>query len=87
MVNARGSELRQLNYSALQERAKAPLEHGTVQGRRAKIGIIELPAPDGSIRVVVQGFMKVLLGMQRGSGWLLHISRWASGGHAGQRIQ
>lgn len=58
MVNARGSELRQLNYSALQERAKAPLEHGTVQGRRAKIGIIELPAPDGSIRVVVQGFMK-----------------------------
>jgi hypothetical protein len=35
MVNARGSELRQLT--------KVPLEHVIVQGRRATIGIIVLP--------------------------------------------
>ena len=58
MVNARGAELRELGYAALQEQGKAPLEQVTVQGRPATIGVIVSPAADGSIRVVVQGFMK-----------------------------
>jgi hypothetical protein len=58
MVDERGARLRQLSYEALKALAAAPVEHVMVRSRPATIGIIVLPAADGAIRIVVQGFMK-----------------------------
>ena len=61
LVTERGAALRQLSFDALEARAREPLEHVTIGSRPATIGVIVLPAADGAIRVVVQGFMKCRL--------------------------
>lgn len=57
IVNARGERLRRLSIDELLEVSDLPIEHLTVRSRSATIGIILEPQPNGSMRVVVQGFM------------------------------
>lgn len=58
MVNERGAQLRREPYEEIRKYATAPPEQVMVESRPATIGVIVLPAPDGALRVVVQGFMK-----------------------------
>jgi len=58
IVNERGERLRKLSQEELKKLAAEPLEQLIVESRPATIGIIVQSKPDGSIRVVVQGFMK-----------------------------
>jgi len=64
IVNARGERLRRLSIDELVDLSGMPIENVTVQSRSATIGIILEPQPNGSMRVVVQGFMnaRFLLG-------------------------
>jgi hypothetical protein len=62
IVNERGERLRRLTFDDLKQLIK-PLEDGTVEhlrveSRPASIGIIVEFTGDGTLRVVVQGFMK-----------------------------
>jgi hypothetical protein len=61
IVNERGQKLRQLKFEELQQLIKAladgPIERLTVDSRPATIGVIVEPRADGTLRVVVQGFM------------------------------
>ena len=57
IVDERGKRLRQLTFEGLRQLTQ-PIEHITVESRPATISIIVQPKPDGSLRVVVQGFMK-----------------------------
>jgi hypothetical protein len=57
MVNKRGEQLRKLAPDDLRKLASAPTEKVTVVSRPSTISIIVEPKPDGSLRVVVQGFM------------------------------
>ena len=59
LVDARGAALRALPHEELLAAAYQPTEHVEIRGRGARIGIIVEPRPDGSLRVVVQGFMPV----------------------------
>ena len=58
IVDERGERLRQLTFEGLKQLSTGPTEHITVASRPATISIIVQPKPDGSLRVVVQGFMK-----------------------------
>ena len=58
MVEERGSRLRQLSFAELKGLADEPLEQVAVESRKATIGTIVLPSPDGGIQVVLQGFME-----------------------------
>jgi hypothetical protein len=58
IVDERGQQLRNLAQEELKEIATAPLEQLRVELRPATIGIIIQPKPDGSLRVIIQGFMK-----------------------------
>jgi len=58
IVDERGERLRQLTFEGLKQLSTGPTEHITVESRPATISIIVQPKPDGSLRVVVQGFMK-----------------------------
>ena len=58
IVNERGERLRQLTQEELKKLAAEPTEQVIVQSRAATIGIIAQSKPDGTLRVVVQGFMK-----------------------------
>jgi hypothetical protein len=57
IVNARGERLRTLSFGELAA-LDEPVEHLSVQYRRASIAIILELQPNGSMRVVVQGFMQ-----------------------------
>jgi hypothetical protein len=61
IVNERGQKLRQLKFEELRQLIKSlpegPIERLTVDSRPATIGIIVEPKADGTLRVVVQGFM------------------------------
>lgn len=57
MVKTRGDSLRALQREELLAAARAPVETWDVRGRRAVVGIIVQTREDGSLRVVVQGFM------------------------------
>ena len=61
IVNERGQKLRQLKFEELRQFIKplpdGPIERLTVDSRPATIGIIVEPKVDGTLRVVVQGFM------------------------------
>jgi len=59
IVEDRGEQLRKLTQEELKKLAAKPAEQLTVESRPATIGIIVQPIPDGSLRVVIQGFMKV----------------------------
>ena len=58
LVSDYGDKLRQSTYEALEAHAAAPAEHLEVDSRPATIDVIVQPVTDGSIRVVLQGFMK-----------------------------
>jgi hypothetical protein len=57
----RGQKLRQLKFEELRQFIKplpdSPIERLTVDSRPATIGIIVEPKADGTLRVVVRGFM------------------------------
>jgi hypothetical protein len=57
IVNSRGERLRRLSIDELLDLSDLPTEHLTVRSRSATISIILEPQPNGSMRVVVQGFM------------------------------
>ena len=61
IVNERGQKLRHLKFEELRQLIKplpeGPIERLTVDSRSATIGIIVEPKADGTLRVVVQGFM------------------------------
>jgi hypothetical protein len=58
IVNERGEGLRKLTQDELKKLAAEPTEHLMVESRPATIGIIVQPKPGGTLRVVIQGFMK-----------------------------
>ena len=58
IVDERGERLRKLTQEELKKLAAEWSEQLMVESRAATIGIIVQPQPDGSIRVVIQGFMK-----------------------------
>src|SRR5437588_3920868 len=57
IVNERGERLRKLSLEDLQQLTSEP-EKLNVEGRPATISVTVQPMPEGSLRVVVQGFMK-----------------------------
>jgi hypothetical protein len=61
IVNERGDELREASFEELKRLIKplpeGQVEHLTFDSRPATIGILVEPKPDGTLRVVVQGFM------------------------------
>jgi hypothetical protein len=58
IVSERGEGLRKLTQEELKKLAVEPSEQLIVDSRPATIGIIVQFRPDGSLRVVIQGFMK-----------------------------
>jgi len=58
IVDERGERLRKLTQEELKKIGPERLEQLIVESRPATIGIIVQPKPDGSLRVVIQGFMK-----------------------------
>jgi hypothetical protein len=58
IVNERGERLRKLSQEELKKLAAEPSEQLMVESRSATIGVIAQSKPDGTLRVVVQGFMK-----------------------------
>ena|SRR5579859_1947576 len=58
IVEERGERLRKLTQEELRNLAATPTEQLMVESRPATIGIIVQSIPDGSLRVVIQGFMK-----------------------------
>jgi hypothetical protein len=57
MVKARGDELRAMSRQQLITGTQQPTETWNVEGRPATVSFIVEPMDDGSLRVVVQGFM------------------------------
>jgi hypothetical protein len=58
IVDERGERLRTLTQEELKKLAAERPEQLIFDSRPATIGIIVQPKPDGSLRVVIQGFMK-----------------------------
>ena len=58
IVNERGERLRKLTQEELKKLASEPPEQLIVDSRPATIGIIVESKPEGTLRIVVQGFMK-----------------------------
>ncbi len=57
IVDERGENLRTLSHDKLIAISKQPIESLKIGPRSATIGVIAQTMPDGSLRVVVQGFM------------------------------
>jgi hypothetical protein len=62
IVEERGARLRGLSFGDLKRLSENPIEHVQVESRPATIGIVVQSRPDGSLRVVVQGFLKAWIG-------------------------
>ena len=58
IVDERGQQLRKMGWEELMKLASEPPERSFVESRPATIGIIAQTRSDGSLRVVIQGFMK-----------------------------
>jgi hypothetical protein len=58
IIEERGERLRQSKFEDLRSLTTGPVEQITVESRPATISIIVQANPNGSLRVVVQGFMK-----------------------------
>jgi hypothetical protein len=58
IVDESGERLRKFTFEDLGRLMTAPMEHITVESCPATISIIVQANADGSLRVVVQGFMK-----------------------------
>jgi hypothetical protein len=61
LVQTRGQSLRSRSLVELQALAGSPTEHVSIGSRKGTISIIIEPQGDGSLRVVVQGFMKTFV--------------------------
>jgi hypothetical protein len=61
IVNERGERLRKLTQEELKKLATEPTEQLIVESRLATIGIIVQSKSDGTLRVVIRGFMKARL--------------------------
>jgi hypothetical protein len=61
IVNERGERLRKLTQEELKTLGAKPTEQLFVESRPATIDIIVQSKPDGTLRVVVQGFMEARL--------------------------
>lgn len=57
LVNQRGEALRKLSRTELLAEGESAVEAFEFQGQHATVGIIVEPKDDGSLRVVVQGFI------------------------------
>jgi hypothetical protein len=57
LVEERGQRLRKLSSEELRKLAAEPSEQLTFESRPATIEVMVQPTPDGSLRVVVRGFM------------------------------
>jgi hypothetical protein len=62
MVDERGARLRNLKFDELKHLGTETTENITVESRQATIAIIVQARLNGSLRVVVQGLMKGLIG-------------------------
>jgi hypothetical protein len=58
MVKARGDELRTMSRQQLIAAGQQLTDTWNVEGRPAAVSVIVEPMDDGSLRVVVQGFMQ-----------------------------
>ena len=58
MVKERGSHLRTKSFEDLRQLGHEPTENIAINSRPATISIIVQPCEDGSVRVVIQGFIK-----------------------------
>ena len=58
IVEERGGQLRNLTYENLKGLTNEPVEHIMFDSRPSTIGIFVLRKPNGTLQVVVQGFMK-----------------------------
>jgi len=58
IVDERCDQLRRLAFEDLKGLIAKPLEHFTFDSRPSTIAIFVQPRRDGSLRIVVQGFMK-----------------------------
>jgi hypothetical protein len=58
IVDERGEQLRKMSQEELERLAAKPCEQLLVDSRPATIGIIVQPRSNGTLRVVIQGFMK-----------------------------
>jgi hypothetical protein len=58
IINERGARLRKLTQEELKKLAAEGPEQFTFDSRPATVGIIVQSKRDGSLRVVIQGFMK-----------------------------
>lgn len=58
IVNDRGEGLRKLTQDELKKLPAEPTEQLIVESRPATIGVLVQSKPDGTLRVVIQGFMK-----------------------------
>jgi hypothetical protein len=58
IVEERGQRLRQLTFEGLKALSTEPIDHITVDSRPATIGVFVRPKSDGSLQVVIQGFMR-----------------------------
>jgi hypothetical protein len=58
IINERGEQLRKLGQEELKKLAAQPPEQLIFDSRPTTIGIIVESKSDGSLRVVIQGFMK-----------------------------
>lgn len=61
IVNERGERLRKLTQEELKKLATEPTEQLIVESRPATIGIIVQSKSDGTLPVVIRGFMKARL--------------------------
>ena len=61
IVNERGERLRKLTQEELKKLATEPTEQLIVESRPATIRIIVQSESDGTLRVVIRGFMKARL--------------------------
>ena len=59
LVSAKGRLLRSLSFEETQQLAETPEEELAIGSRHATLYTIVEPGPDGSLRVVLQGFMKL----------------------------
>ena len=58
LIDERGEQLRKLTHEELKALVAEPPEQLIFDSRPTTIGIIVQSKPDGSLRVVIQGFMK-----------------------------
>ena len=62
LIKERGAALRQNTYVEIERLVDSPTEEFTFQGRKAHVSVIVEHHKANQLRVVVQGFLKALIG-------------------------